>query len=599
MVNVKKIMSETTCVTKKFKTMKKLKIVLYLGLLFFATSCEDILSPDLENNRPLDDVYSDPYFAEGLLMNAYTRLPSNSFNYSDVATDNAVINDKFSSFRNMATGQWSAIYNPVSQWNNAYTAINYLNLFLQKIDSIRWSKNDTLRILYSNRHKGEAYALRAWFMYYLLQAHAGYVGDQLMGVPILTEFMDANNWKRLPRNTFDECIAQIYNDCSEAEKYLPLDFKNVTEITAIPSQYQFAGIEKYNTVFGDINRQRISKRILISLKARTALLKASPAYNGTTSDWEKAAGYAAELINLMGGLSKIDPRGHTFYMPNQIDVINLDRNRDQAEILWRGSLYTSYDLELANFPPSLYGNGRINPSQNLVDAFPMNNGYPITHPNSGYDPNNPYTNRDPRLLQYIIVNGATVSGKKINTSVNSTTDDGIDKIRTSTRTGYYMKKNLREDVNLDPTSRQGKLHFNVHVRYTEILLIYAEAANEAWGPDGDGGNGYSARNVIAEIRKRAGITQPDEYLASISTKEEMRQLIRNERRIELCFEGFRFWDLRRWKENINEPVKGVRISNNTYSVEEIEKRIYNDYMYYGPIPYEEIIKNELQQNNGW
>jgi hypothetical protein len=268
-------------------------------------------------------------------------------------------------------------------------------------------------------------------------------------------------------------------------------------------------------------------------------------------------------------------------------------------MLWRSSLYSSFDLELNNFPPSLYGNGRVNPSQNLVDAFPMANGYPIDHPASGYNVDNPYQNRDPRLNEFIIFNGSTFAGKKINTGVDVATDDAIDKIRTSTRTGYYLRKLLREDVNLDPTSRQGKLHYNVYIRYTEIFLIYAEAANEAWGPDGDGGYGFSARTVIGEIRKRAGIIQPDEYLASITTKEQMRNLIRNERRIELCFEGFRFWDLRRWKENLTTPVQGIRITQSSYNIETIENRIYQDYMYYGPIPYEEVIKNNLEQNNGW
>ena len=83
----------------------------------------------------------------------------------------------------------------------------------------------------------------------------------------------------------------------------------------------------------------------------------------------------------------------------------------------------------------------------------------------------------------------------------------------------------------------------------------------------------------------------------------MRELIRNERRLELCFEGFRFWDLRRWKvdmNKLNEAAKGMRIENNQGSVVDVETRNYSDYMYYGPIPYSEILKfNALQQNKGW
>ena len=223
-------------------------------------------------------------------------------------------------------------------------------------------------------------------------------------------------------------------------------------------------------------------------------------------------------------------------------------------------------------PPSLYGNGQVNPTQNLVDAFPMANGYPITDAaNSGYDPANPYANRDPRLTRYIVVNGSTLAGKTINTSTNSG-DDAVDYLKTSTRTGYYLRKLLREDVNTDPTSLQGKKHYSVHIRYTEIFLIYAEAANEAWGPDGRGSHAYSARDVIAAIRNRAKITQPDNYLASISSKDDMRELIQNERRLELCFEGFRFWDLRRWKKDLTEPARGVRITDNNYVVSDRGKK---------------------------
>src|SRR5690606_7381666 len=131
------------------------------------------------------------------------------------------------------------------------------------------------------------------------------------------------------------------------------------------------------------------------------------------------------------------------------------------------------------------------------------------------------------------------------------------------------------------------------------FLSFAEAANEAWGPDGSQA-GFSAREIIAAIRKRAGIEQPDAYLASITNPEAMRTLIRNERRLELCFEGFRFWDLRRWKVDLTEVAKGVRIEGNTYHFFTVEPRSYNnDYMHYGPVPQSEVVKFGFEQNKGW
>lgn len=80
----------------------------------------------------------------------------------------------------------------------------------------------------------------------------------------------------------------------------------------------------------------------------------------------------------------------------------------------------------------------------------------------------------------------------------------------------------------------------------------------------------------------------------------MRELIRNERRLELSFESFRFWDLRRWKANLNETATGLDIIGNSYTPINVENRSFQDYMYYGPIPYSEILKyNKLKQNKGW
>ena len=580
---------------------KKLLLLFVIGIVF--AGCKKNLSPLDDNHRVLDDIYNDPYFAEGVLMNAYTRLPTNGYSFSEVATDDAVTNDKFNPLLNMATGSWSAANNPVDQWSNSNTAITYLNLFLKEVDSVNWSYlNPNVRPLFKDRLKGETYGLRGLFMLHLLQAHAGYsASGELLGVPIITEALEPTSDFSKPRNTFAQCIQQIYSDLTEAEKYLPLDYTDVAT-AQIPSKYSGISSADYNRVFGSFNRQRLSARIVKAIRAKAALLAASPAYNaqGTVTKWEDAAKYGGEVLSLNGGLAGLDPQGALFYTAGNVNAINLASNIDQKEILWRGSIVTNNTIEQNNFPPTLFGNGRVNPTQNLVDAFPMANGYPITDAaNSGYVATNPYTNRDPRLRNYILVNGGTISNKTIWTKTDAPTNDAVNLLPTSTRTGFYLKKLLREDVNLNPSSSSVQKHYPVHIRYTEIYLLYAEAANEAWGPDGTGAQGFSARNVIEAIRKRAGIAQPDTYLASITSKDDMRKLIHNERRLELSFEGFRFWDLRRWKDNLTEPARGVIINNNVYNVQPVEIRQYADFMYYGPIPLSEVLKTNLQQNKGW
>jgi hypothetical protein len=586
---------------------KKLALLFILAAMF--AGCKKLTMPLDDNHRTFEDVYGDPSFGEGLLLNGYTRLPTNTYNFSEVATDDAVTNDKgttpYGIFQRIATGQWSSLLanNPLDRWNNGYTAIAYLNQFLAATDNIEWSSlNKDVRKLFNDRHKGEAYALRAYHMFYLLQAHGGIGADgTLLGVPIITEELKEGSDFKRPRATFEACVQQIYKDLAEADKYLPLEYNDVVDNSQVPAKYAGINYVDYNRVFGKFNRQRMTGNIVKGIRAKTALLAASPAYSqGTTTTWAIAADYNAQALAIVGGVAGLDPQGGLFYLPANVDAVNVTNGIDQKEMLWRGtSGNTSNTLERDNMPPTLFGNARVNPSQNLVDAFPMANGFPIGNAAGGYVATNPYANRDPRLARYIVTNGASMSSKII-LSRQESGNDAVDFLPTSTRTGYYLRKLLREDVSLNPASTSTRKHYAVHIRFTELFLNYAEAANEAFGPDGTGTNGYSARTVIAAIRKRAGITQPDAYLASINSKEGMRALIKNERRLELCFEGFRFWDLRRWKDPLTEAAKGVVISpTNVFNYRTVENRQYSDFMYYGPLPNAEVLKGNLIQNKGW
>lgn len=580
--------------------MNKSIITLCIGLALL-TSCEDQFSPADDNHLTFDEAYRDPSFAEGLLMNAYSALPFYSY-ASDIATDDAVTNDKNDSYLTMATGQWSSINNPTSRWTDCYSSILYLNKMIEVADDINWApiSGEPSNGMYKLRHKGEAYGLRAYYMFYLLQAHAGYAADgTLLGVPIITASMDGEIQFDTARDSFEDCIQQIYSDLDEADKLLPLDYKNISDMSEMPAAYQALGAtpDLYNVVCGSKTQQRLSGRILKGIRSRVALLAASPAY--ATGTWVQAADAAGESLDLIGGLSGLDPAGTLYYTGSQVDGLNVNAGNDQAEMLWRGNVYQDNWMEQAQFPPTLYGQGRLNPTQNLVDAFPMANGYPITDTaNSQYNSNDPYAGRDPRLAAYIVYNGSTMGGQTIHIEANSG-NNAVNAISTSTRTGYYLRKLLREDSNLDPTINTAQKRFTVYIRYTEIFLNYAEAANEAWGPDGTGSHGYSAREVIQVIRQRAGLPADDQYLASVTSQDAMRELIRNERRLELCFEGFRFWDLRRWKTDLTESARGITISSGSINHTTVETRAYKDYMYYGPIPYQESLKFDLTQNKGW
>jgi hypothetical protein len=584
------------------RLLKIFSMLLMLSFLFGA--CKKMLEPENDNHSTVDRIYSDPTFGEGLLLTAYTKLPTNSLSFIEVATDDAVTNDKLNNYLRMATGEWSALFNPVNQWDNCNSSILYLNEFIAIIDTVVWKwTSSELNTLYAKRFKGEAYALRALFQYHLLVTIGGEGSDnKLLGIPLFDKFQKAEADFNIPRATFVQSVAKIYADFDKALEYLTMDdYVDITAAAQLPMGYEGVNVSNFNSVFGLRTNQRINGRTIKALKARVALLAASPAFaNNDATLWDKAATYAGSSITGIGGIAGLDPNGHKFYDATRIDAIVLSSNKDQKEMVWRRAIVTTNTREKEQLPPSLFGNGRVNPTQNLVDAFPAANGYPILSPLSMYNPANPYANRDPRLALYIVYNGNMMAGKTIKTGVGGGTD-AKDSIQTSTRTGYYLKKLLREDVSVNPVSSSTKKHYEVHMRFTEVFLIYAEAANEAWGPDGKGTFAFSARDVITAIRKRAGISQPDNYLLSITAKDDMRKLIRNERRLELCFEGFRFWDLRRWKADLNETAKGINVNNTNFTVVDIEKRLYNnEYMYYGPIPEREFLKyNALIQNRGW
>ncbi len=587
-------------------------------------SCDDMFTPADENNRQMEDLAKESSYAHGLLIYGYDRLPYITTTQTDVATDDAVTNQKTSAYLNMATGTWASDNNPMSQWDACKDGIQYINSFLQIAEKSTWAPSAASKQrMFIDRLKGEAFGLRAILYYYLLQAHGGYADDgKLYGVPLLTTPEDGSSDFNQPRALFSECVKQCFADCDSAMALLPQEYKDIESESEIPAKYLALGanFSGFNLVFGDKARGLVSAKIAEAVKAQVALLAASPAFrdqSGVTS--AEAATLCANVLKRIGGLEGFDATGNIWYKNKS----KLEPSASEMpEILWREDRHKNADQERDNFPPTLYGSGRVNPSQNLVDAFPMRNGLPITDAKSGYDPKNPYAGRDPRLEDDILFNGTIFRKAEIITGTypndKNETDDNINSISTSTRTGYYMKKLLRDDVSPLSSSLIEQQHIYPRIRYTEIFLAYAEAANDAWGPKADPtGVGFTAYDVIKAIRTRAGLAtneiglplaEGDVYLEECAgDKGKMTNLIRNERRIELCFENKRFWDLRRWQMPLNETVKGVKIDRNeetgvlTYTVIDVEERKYDSsYQWYGPIPKGEVLKwSNLMQNKGW
>jgi hypothetical protein len=287
------------------------------------------------------------------------------------------------------------------------------------------------------------------------------------------------------------------------------------------------------------------------------------------------------------------------------------------------------DIEKMLFPGGYSGTGDVGATQDLVDAFPMANGYPITDlVNSGYNPATPYVGRDPRFYATIFYNTALF--KQNNTGTTWYTFDcwdnaqpaiGKDAAGTKTRTNYYIKKFVSMGLNFGASTVTRQSHSKFLIRYSHMVLTFAEAANKVVGPTDAAKYGMSATTALQYLRARksdfdyytsskpAVPAAPDAYLASVASQgaSAFDALVKNERRIETCFEGNRFFDLRRWTTDlteINKPVHGAAITKNadltyTYNLSwEVEPRVFTSA--YWPIPYQEILRmKNLVQNEGW
>jgi hypothetical protein len=589
----------------------KLNHILYIILLLtiLISSCEEMsLDPKVENTFGDEYTWKFGDYAEGILMNAYEFIPArfNSYdnNFLDVATDNAVTNDYGSGIYDLATGGGiSPVYNPVGNWSRAYDQFRNIHLFLENgiDDDVQYNiVDETADSLERARLKGEAYFLRAWWGFQLLQDFGGKTntGTALaLGYPIVTKSLtdeEMRDLDGLQRNTYEECVQQIIADIDTAVYYLPVKYAGGSNIDGL----QGLG--------------RADDRVAQALKSRVLLYAASPAYQDDDiiqitgmgeftivdqtnyeAKWIEAAQAAQQTLDVLVG--NIPGLRAGFF----------NRNNTPGEFIWR-KYHNDRNLENFNYPPLNYGNGYTGPSQNLVDAFPASNGYPIDDPRSNYDPQDPYAKRDARLTLNVLHNGQNFIGDPLETFVGG--KDSKEAHFQGTRTGYYLRKWLNIGDMLNPENPNNDHHYHALIRKTEILLNFAEASNEAVGPGGIvPGCNQSAVDVVKTIRNNAGFNNHD-YVDEVAGqgKDAFRELIQNERRIELAFENHRYYDMRRWLLPLNETVTGMKVTKAadgtlTYEEVEVEERNFNDIRYYyQPIPYNDQVKSRNLINNlGW
>jgi len=555
-----------------------LKWFIFVGLAVAVFACSSDLEVEPIELQTLYQVFDENdsagVEANRFLLDCYRFLPETGNrvggDFLDAATDDAVSsNPTNTSVQQLAMGAYASDNYQDNRWASCYQGIRRASIFIANIDRVPLKGKLANGTSFNRVWKAEARFLRALFYFELVKRHGG--------VPLLgNKVYQLTDNIELPRQDFRECVAFIVSECDAIKDSLRTD--------------------PFNLAF----YERPTKAAALALKARVLLYAASPLFNGENIDpqnsltgytdfsanrWEVAENAARDILEL-----------NLFALEPEFKDVFITRNRERI-FSKQGGNNTS--VENNNGPvgySSGVNNGRTSPTQELVNAFGMANGLPIDDPNSGYNENDPYVNRDKRFYATIFYNGAPWLSRPVETF-----EGGADKpggTKQQTKTGYYLRKfmgNFESAVNYSNVN-----HDHILFRYAEVLLNFAEARNERLAaPD------HEVYSAVEQIRQRAGLV-PFQLQASLS-QSQMREIIRNERRKELAFEEHRFYDVRRWKiaeQEFNKELSGMTIYQTGTGVIRqpipVLKMNFDERMYLAPIPFSEVIKNpQMIQNPGW
>lgn len=604
-----------------------------MGVWMFSScaNLEQVETTDLDQ----ETVFADSTYTAGFLSQIYVDVGYDTSNdrYKTVymgwttwhgglqtASDEAAY--KVSSSLTMDVMFATGTVNPLNAleddvWKKAYANIRRVNLFLKNVD--RSPITESVK----TRYKAEARFLRAWYYAMLLRHYGGIplIGDNVYSIEDAVDGV-----MKTSRDTFSDCVDYIVEECEMAAKDLP-------------------------DTFSGINNGRASRGACLGLISRIRLYAASKLFNGSDFGTDtnipkdligypeydkerwKTAMEAARNVLLMNKYSiytrhktkeNADETGWGFYAifhtndfyscVDGADGVTYP-NGAYSEVLFEARPGEGNQREALFGPVSCGGNGNGGYIYyDLAKLFPMNDGKPVDDSMGKYqyNPLDPTKNRDSRFFNTVIYNGKKVnSGGDANHVVNIYKDEGSGKTEDAagTVTGFYVSKTSHRS--LAGNYFVGTSQAYPVIRFAEILLNYAEAANEYYGPDYEenlGGQLIGPYESLKLLRKRAGIEAGEDGMYGLKnnmTKDEMTEAIRLERRLELAFEGHRFFDVRRWmiaEETDNRTMHGyelIKAKDGTLTGQEVEvrKHTFRKAMYLYPIPYKETVKSDdLYQN---
>jgi hypothetical protein len=552
--------------------------MLALGTVLYSSCKHDYLEVQtIKADITTDKLYSNYTYVQQQMWNTYSYMPDGFADLDlDAATDEAEATNSVERVQAFNYGTWNQYNNPNDVWARNFDGIRQANLYLKNKDKVdinyikdKITSTDSTTYFNARNNvkfmEGEALFLKAYFYFELVKRYGG--------VPIFEQpldYSDPNTWKNVQRNSVDECIKYIASLCDKAAAIIPANLS--------PYSWYEAG--------------RVTNGAIKTLKAKALVYGASPLFtaNGSTTTWAQAAAAAHDVIVL--GSYSLDANYSNLFGAN---------NTTSGEVIFYRRYGAINAIEYNNFPivfQNSNGNS-LTPTENLVSDYEVlvKSGSTITG-SVPFDWNNPahaaapYTNRDPRFAATVVYNGASFKSTTIQTYFGG--NSGLPR-QNATKTGYYLSKWSNQSVDLINNTTTN--HAWIYFRYADVLLSYAEAMFNAYGPDADPqGFGMTALQAINRVRQRV-------QMPALTAAQLNQQAIEQERNVELSFENNRLWDVRRWKKGVSYFSKQVNRIDITaagvYTVKKLEDRVFTTKMEWYPIPQAEISKTGWTQNPGW
>ena len=558
--------------------MKHLRYITALPAVVLLAACSFLDTGESTYYDKNETLY-DPSRVTQLCTQVYSYLPDElsgiSRTLQDAATDDAVSGYKTAHIQRFVDGSWSANDTVDNVLDKYYRAIHDANFYLENCIGLTfddWKYSDGFQDMYNSylNYQYEVRFLRAFYYFELVKRYGG--------VPLITKTLTKEQANTAEQASATDVLNFIVAECTDLVRHLP------DKPTTLPG--------------ANANMQRIGKGPVLALKSRATLYAASPLFNptGDAEKWKVAAAAADELIKQTAALG--------YAIDNDYNNLFGATNNQSPEIILCRPQGKTTRFEASNYPIGVSnGSGNTCPTENLVSAYEMNDGSKFNwdDPVAAADP---YANRDPRLEMTIVCNGVKwPSTEPVETFIGGKNGQPL---QNATPTGYYLRKYLNNKITFEAGKNTNSFDHNwVIFRYAEILLNYAEAAAQAYGPDiKPAGLSLTAREAVNLVRARQSVQMPA-FPEGISTTDFLARL-RNERRVELAFEGHRFWDLRRWRlMDEMKDIYQVRIEKKadgsfTYLKQKLISYTISNKLYFYPFANAELYKNKrLKQNPGW